>query len=67
MSDLCCHCGVVSRNACSTYREEYLAEELSNCPNLDRESQLLKAALAEGWGGTYSEQYEQSMRDQGSA
>lgn len=34
MSDLCRHCGVVSRNACSTYKRKYLADELRRCPNL---------------------------------
>jgi hypothetical protein len=34
VSTYCTHCGVVSRNACSDYKKEYLADELRRCPNL---------------------------------
>lgn len=55
MSTYCKYCGVVSRNACSDYKQKYLAEELSKCPNLYPDERLRAAASAEGYDGPYNE------------
>lgn len=60
MSEYCRHCGVVSRNACSTYKREYLAAELSKCPNLYPAQRLAAAASAEDFSGPYTEMLRQS-------
>lgn len=55
MSESCTFCGVISRNACSTYKRRYQAEEVSKCPNLDPRQRLLQASILEGSNGPYTE------------
>lgn len=43
MSEMCSHCSVVSRNACSEYSGRALEAELRNCPNLSPRRRLQEA------------------------
>lgn len=59
MSEICSYCGVCSRHACSSYRREYLHEELSKCPNLHDDSRL--SALEQAGVATESDRSVQEL------